>query len=57
MSRINVDLNPVSHITVDAIGQPGERVFYLQGESPDQVVTLLVEKFQIQTLALAVENI
>lgn len=57
MSRIDIDLNPVTHITVDAIGQPGERVFYLQGRSSDQVITLLVEKFQIQTLALAIENL
>lgn len=57
MSRINIDLNPVTHITVDAIGQPGERVFYLQGRNSEQVVTLLVEKFQIQTLALAIENL
>ncbi len=57
MSRINIDLNPVTHLTVDAIGQPGERVFYLQGRNPDQVITLLVEKFQIQTLALAIENL
>jgi uncharacterized repeat protein (TIGR03847 family) len=57
MSRINIDLNPVTHVTVDAIGQPGERVFYLQGRNADHVVTLLVEKFQIQTLALAVENL
>lgn len=57
MSSINIDLKPVSHVTVDAIGQPGERVFYLQGKNADQVVTLLVEKFQIQTLALAIENL
>jgi len=57
MSRINIDLNPVTHLTVDAIGQPGERVFYLQGRNKEQVITLLVEKFQIQTLALAIENL
>jgi uncharacterized repeat protein (TIGR03847 family) len=57
MSRISIDLKPVTHVTVDAIGQPGERVFYLQGRNADQVITLLVEKFQLQTLALAVENL
>ncbi len=57
MSHINIDINPVRYITVDAIGQPGERVFYLQGRGADQVITLLIEKFQIQTLALAVENL
>jgi uncharacterized repeat protein (TIGR03847 family) len=57
MSRIDIDLNPVTLITVDAIGKPGERVFYLQGKGSDQVITLLVEKFQIQTMALAIENL
>lgn len=57
MSRINIDLKPVTHITVDAIGQPGERVFYLQGKNDSQAITLLVEKFSIQTLALAIENL
>jgi uncharacterized repeat protein (TIGR03847 family) len=52
-----IELNPVSHITVDAIGQPGERVFYLQGRNSEHIVTLLVEKFQIQTLGLAIENL
>ncbi len=57
MSSINIDLKPVAHVTVDAIGQPGERVFYLQGRTAKQEITLLVEKFQIQTLALAIENL
>jgi uncharacterized repeat protein (TIGR03847 family) len=57
MPRETIDLNPVNHITVDAIGQPGERVFYLQGKNSEQVITLLVEKFQIQTLSLAIENL
>lgn len=57
MAQISIDLNPVTHITVDAIGQPGERIFYLQGKTDNQVITLLVEKFQVQTLALGVENL
>ena len=31
MPRSELDLNPVQHITSDAIGQPGQRVFYIQG--------------------------
>lgn len=57
MSRINIDLNPTTHVTVDAIGKPGDRIFYLQGKNSDQEITLLVEKYQIQTLALAIENL
>lgn len=57
MSRINIDINPTTMITVDAIGKPGDRIFYLQGKGDNQVITLLVEKYQIQTLALAIENL
>jgi uncharacterized repeat protein (TIGR03847 family) len=56
MSPQEIDLNPVDHITTDAIGQPGKRVFYLQGWSGNQTVTLIVEKFQIQSLAIGVEQ-
>lgn len=56
MPRVEIDLNPVVHITTDAIGQPGQRVFYIQGNTQDQVVTVIVEKVQIQTLALGVDD-
>jgi uncharacterized repeat protein (TIGR03847 family) len=53
---IDIDLRPVTHITTDAIGPPGKRVFYIQGWKDDRVVSLIVEKFQIQTLAVGVEQ-
>jgi uncharacterized repeat protein (TIGR03847 family) len=56
MPRMEIDLNPVLHITTDAIGQPGKRVFYIQGQDQTRVVTLIIEKIQIQTLALGVED-
>jgi uncharacterized repeat protein (TIGR03847 family) len=56
MPRVEYDLNPVSHITTDAIGKPGERVFYLQGRQEEQIITLVVEKAQIQSLAVGVEQ-
>jgi uncharacterized repeat protein (TIGR03847 family) len=45
------ELNPVSHITTGFVGQPGKRVFYLQATRGLQVVTLIVEKAQVQALA------
>ena len=51
-----IDLQPVTHILVDAIGPPGKRVFYLQGWQDDRTVTLIVEKFQIQSLAIGLEQ-
>jgi len=56
MAKIDIDLNPITHITVDAIGDPGERVFYLQGRKDDQVITLLIEKIQVQMLVLGFEQ-
>ncbi len=56
MPKIELDLNPVSSITTDAIGKPGERVFYIQGRQDDQIVTLLVEKVQVQSLAIGFEQ-
>jgi uncharacterized repeat protein (TIGR03847 family) len=56
MSPEEIDLQPVTHILVDAIGPPGKRVFYLQGWQDDRTVTLIVEKFQIQSLAIGLEQ-
>jgi uncharacterized repeat protein (TIGR03847 family) len=56
MPRIDVDLHPVSHITADAIGQPGKRVFYLQGWQGERTVTLIIEKLQIQSLSIGLEQ-
>ncbi len=51
-----IELKPVSHITTDAIGAPGKRIFYLQGTQGGRVVTLILEKFQLQTLTIGVEQ-
>jgi len=58
MPRIELDINPLQHITVDAIGQPGTRVFYIQGwrETDPQPVTIIIEKVQLQSLALGVDQ-
>ena len=51
-----IDFSPIDHITTDAIGKPGQRIFYIQARSGSRVVTILVEKVQIQTLAIGVEQ-
>lgn len=56
MPRLEIDLQPVTHILTDAVGPPGQRVFYLQAWKEDRTVTLIVEKFQIQTLAIGLER-
>jgi uncharacterized repeat protein (TIGR03847 family) len=56
MSSERYELNPTERITTGAIGPPGKRVFYLQGRSADDLVTLIVEKQQIQSLAVGLEQ-
>ncbi len=51
------DLNPVDHITTDAIGSPGERVFYMQARKGHRVVTVICEKEHVAALALATEQV
>jgi glutamate racemase len=50
------DLSPVTHITVDAIGKPGERTFFLQATKNERTVTLLIEKIQLQGLMEGVDE-
>lgn len=52
-----LELDPVDRITVGAVGEPGQRVFYLQARREDQLVTLIVEKQQVQLLAATVVDI
>jgi uncharacterized repeat protein (TIGR03847 family) len=52
-----IELDPVDRITTDAVGPAGQRTFYLQGRRGDQLVTLLVEKQQVQLLSASVVEI
>jgi len=56
MPRQEIDLRPVTHILADAIGPPGQRVFYIQAWEGTRNITLIIEKFQLQTLAIGVEQ-
>ncbi len=56
MSENEIDLQPVEHITTDAIGQPGKRVFYVQGWQAERTITLIIEKVQLQSLAIGYEQ-
>jgi uncharacterized repeat protein (TIGR03847 family) len=52
-----IELDPVDRITAGAVGSPGERVFYLQGRQADRLVTVLVEKQQVELLSASLVEI
>jgi uncharacterized repeat protein (TIGR03847 family) len=56
MPRFEIDVDPCDHITADAIGSPGQRVFYLQAYQEQRTITILIEKAQLQSLAIGVEQ-
>lgn len=45
------ELDPLTHLTADAVGEPGQRTFFLQAASGARQVTLLLEKEQVRLLA------
>lgn len=56
-AKIIHDMNPVTHITIGAIGQPGKRTFYLQGRQGAKIVTLVTEKEQVSALSQGIDNL
>lgn len=52
-----IELDPVDRITAGAVGEPGERTFYLQGRQSERLVTILVEKQQVELLSASLVEI
>lgn len=57
MPEFTYDLDPVTLITAGAVGQPGQRTFYLQARAGRRLISLLAEKEQVGALASAVEQL
>lgn len=59
MAEANIvfDLNPVNRVTVGAIGEPGQRVFYLQARQNSTLVTLVTEKEQMASLGQGITDL
>ncbi|MCI0394442.1 MAG: DUF3090 domain-containing protein [Chloroflexi bacterium] len=53
----HIELNPVSHLTIGTIGEPGQRTFYLQGSRGTNLVSLVIEKQQAAMLAASLESL
>lgn len=47
-------LGHVDFITIDAVGPPGQRTFYLQAQQGDMLITLLIEKEQAAAISMGV---
>jgi len=56
MPRFEIDVDPCDHITADALGKPGQRVFYIQAFQDQRTITVIIEKAQLNSLAIGVEQ-
>jgi uncharacterized repeat protein (TIGR03847 family) len=53
-AHFTYDLNPVEYIVADAVGEPGQRTFFLQARQGRKTVSLIMEKQQVAALAASV---
>ena len=49
-----MELERVDRITAGAVGEPGERTFYIQAREGERVVTIRVEKEQVELLGTSI---
>lgn len=52
-----MEIGPVDRITTDAVGEPGRRTFYLQARAGTELITVTVEKQQVELLAASILDI
>ncbi len=52
-----MELHRVDRISTGAVGEPGQRTFYLQARSGADVVTVTVEKQQVELLSASILDI
>ncbi|MBC8078347.1 MAG: DUF3090 family protein [Chloroflexales bacterium] len=57
MAKFTIELDAVQHITAGAVGQPGQRIFYVQARRGSRRVSLLAEKQQVGALAAAIDQL
>jgi uncharacterized repeat protein (TIGR03847 family) len=52
-----MDLDPVDKLTTGTVGEPGERTFFIQATQGELVVTIVVEKEQVELLGTSILEI
>jgi uncharacterized repeat protein (TIGR03847 family) len=51
-----IELSRVDFVTIDTIGPPGERTFYLQAAQDDMLITVIIEKEHAAALSIAIRG-
>ncbi len=57
MAEFTYNFDTVTRITAGAVGEPGQRVFYIQARRGTRLLSLLAEKEQVRALSDAIEHL
>lgn len=52
-----IELSRVDLLTIDTIGLPGQRTFFLQAAQDDTLITLIIEKGHAAALSIAIQGL
>jgi uncharacterized repeat protein (TIGR03847 family) len=52
-----IELSQTDSITIDTIGPPGQRTFYLQAAQDDTLITLIIEKEHAAAISIAISRL
>ena len=52
-----IDLSKADFITVDTVGPPGQRTFFLQAAQGTTVITMIIEKEHAAALSIAIQGV
>lgn len=52
-----IELDPVDRVTAAAVGEPGQRAFYLQARKGDVLISMLLEKQQVALLSAHIDEL
>lgn len=52
-----IEMSRADFITIDTIGPPGQRTFYLQATQDDMLITLIIEKEHAAAMSVAVSGL
>ena len=54
---MQIELDPVGRVTAAAVGEPGQRSFFLQARKDDVLVSMLLEKQQVALLSSHIDEL
>ncbi len=57
MADSEIEIRPADFLTVGTVGPRGKRVFYIQGAGGGQLISLILEKIQVEALAAAINEL